>query len=58
MTCVRCGDTKKWHCKGDGSNIRNAACPAFLEKWPAESAPTMTFSVASVEVVEADKKAE
>ena len=39
MNCVRCGDTKHWHCKADGSNVRNAACSEFLEKWPDEVVP-------------------
>jgi hypothetical protein len=38
MNCVRCGDPQQYHCKADGSNVRNAACAAFLEKWE-EPAP-------------------
>ena len=25
------------HCKADGSNVRNALCPAYLERWPDET---------------------
>lgn len=34
MNCVRCGDPKQMHIRADGSNIRNAACGGYLERWP------------------------
>lgn len=54
--CVRCGGSKLDHCRADGSNIFNAACPAYLAKWPDESPPTEDAAAESLPAAEAEDR--